>query len=175
MSDEAAPIRHMVDLGKLSLAGSRAAVSAKGDERAALARWLEVEAVNAFNAAVTLRRVSQAQFALEGDIAAEIVQNCVVTLEPMTTRIERHFVRELHYTPRVHVEGGILTLSAGDEDVPEEIDHLDYDLAVPVLEELVLAIDPYPRKDGTSFAPPQKPDDAPESPFAVLKRLKPGG
>ena len=58
---------------------------------------------------------------------------------------------------------------------PRRSTSLDYDLAVPVLEEFVLAIDPYPRKDGTASRRPRNRTLAPESPFAVLKRLKPGG
>ena len=56
--------------------------------------------------------------------------------------------------------------------MPETIVSLDYDLAAPLLEEFALAIDPYPRKAGAAFAVPAEPDDAPESPFAVLKTLK---
>ena len=49
---------------------------------------------------------------------------------------------------------------------------LRYDLAVPVLEELVLAIDPYPRASGVAFEAPQDDADSPVHPFAALKQLK---
>jgi len=61
-----------------------------------------------------------------------------------------------------------------EDDVPEEISSLHYDLAAPLVEELVLAIDPYPRAPGVEFAPPEDGEQAPESPFAVLKGLKSG-
>jgi hypothetical protein len=66
-----------------------------------------------------------------------------------------------------------LTVAPGDDDSPEEIESPRYDLAGPLLEEFVLAI-AYPRAAGVAFeaAVPQTP--APESPFAVLKRLKRG-
>jgi hypothetical protein len=41
-----------------------------------------------------------------------------------------------------------------------------------VLEELVLAIDPYPRKPGVAFQPPADEGGQAEHPFAVLKKLK---
>lgn len=169
------PIRHMFDLGKLSHAGSQVTVVARNDELKALAHWAGVDAVKTFSANVSLRRLSQTHFDFEADMAADILQSCVVTLEPVAAHIERHIARELHFTPREHRERGELTLAAGDEDVPEEIANLHYDLAAPLLEEFVLAIDPYPRKEGVAFEPPSDPTDLRPNPFAALKRLKEGG
>ena len=45
----------------------------------------------------------------------------------------------------------------------------------PLLEEFVLAIDPYPRAPGVEFAAPVDAEPRPESPFAVLKALKDRG
>ncbi|MGA7711303.1 MAG: DUF177 domain-containing protein [Rhizomicrobium sp.] len=175
MHDEGeAPLRHVFDLGNLSHAGSQVTVSAQGDELPRLAEWAGVEAVHSFVGNVALRRLTQTHFAFEADLTADIVQICVVSLEPMETHIERHLARELHFTPRGRTERAELTLAAGDDDVPEEITSLYYDLAAPLLEEFVLAIDPYPRKGGIAFELPQDPQAAPESPFAVLKSLKEG-
>lgn len=175
MTEQALPIRHVFDLGDLSQAGSQVVVAARGDELAELARWANVEAVRSFSAAVELRRVSPNRFAFEAELNADIVQSCVVTLEPVPTHIARHMERELHYVRRPHADGGELTLAAGDDETPEEIVSLDYDLAAPLLEEFVLAIDPYPRKEGGAFEPPKEQAEPPESPFAVLKSLKQGG
>lgn len=169
------PIQHLFDLGDLSQAGSIVEVAARGDELARLAQWAGVNAVRAFKAAVDLRRLSQTHYALEADLEADVVQSCVVTLQPVESHISRHISRELLLAPDARPQAGELTLSAGDDDVPEAIDSLEYDLAAPLLEELVLAIDPYPRAPGAAFAPPKEPDDAPESPFAVLKSLKEQG
>jgi hypothetical protein len=166
------PLHHVFDLGGLSLAGSVVTVRAAGDELARLAEWAGVETVRAFAGTVDLRRVSQTRFNLEADLEADIVQRCVVTLEPVETRIARHIARELLLAPNARPAEGELTLAAGDDDVPETIASLDYDIVAPLLEELVLAIDPYPRKPGAAFDPPAEPDDAPESPFGVLKTLK---
>lgn len=176
MNDErAAPIRHFFSLGDLSQAGSRIDVCANGDELARLAQWADVDAVRAFGAQIELRHLSRTQFAFEAEFTADVVQSCVVTLEPVAAHIAKHIVRELHFTPRRRAESGELTLAAGDEDVPEEIENLDYDLAAPLLEEFVLAIDPYPRKEGAAFEPPAQPVEPPKSPFVVLKRLNEPG
>ncbi len=166
------PLQHMFDLGDLSQAGSEVIVEGGGDELARLANWAGVDAVRRFRATVRLRRITQTHFGFEADLEADIVQACVVTLEPVESRISRHISRELHLAPRVPVEEGELTLAAGDDDVPETITSLDYDLAAPLLEEFALAIDPYPRKEGVAFTPPADPKDERESPFAVLKALK---
>jgi len=58
------------------------------------------------------------------------------------------------------------------EDGPEEISSLHLDLAVPVLEEFALSLDPYPRRPGVEFTPKTEDSGPPDSPFAVLKTLK---
>lgn len=175
MKKEEPPIRHMFDLSDLSQAGSEVTIAAQGDELARLAQWAGVDAVRVFAARVNLHKLTQTRFAYEADLSADIVQSCVVTLEPVDSKIARHIARELLVAPRIEQEGGILTLAAGDDDVPEAIDSTDYDLAGPLLEEFALAIDPYPRKEGVAFTPPAEAEAPPESPFAVLKALKDKG
>ena len=167
-----APLQHLFDLGDLSQAGSEIVVEAGAEALAGLAGWLGVDKVRRLRALVNLKRLGSNRFAFAADLEADVVQACVVTLEPVESHIARPVVRELHLAPKMPDEAGELTLSAGDDDAPETITSLDYDLAVPLLEDLVLAIDPYPRKEGAAFAPLTDPESAPESPFAVLKALK---
>lgn len=175
MKPLAPPLQHFFDLGDLSHAGSEIMVKAQGDELAQLAKWAGVDAVRSFQAVVDLRRISQSQFGFEAQLEADVVQSCVVTLEPVESHLTRHISRELQLVSRRPMEEGELTLAAGDDDVPETIASPDYDVAGPLLEEFVLAIDPYPRKEGVAFTPPADPVEAPESPFAVLKALKDQG
>jgi uncharacterized metal-binding protein YceD (DUF177 family) len=175
MKELTPPTRHHFELGALSQAGSAVTVTASGDELARLADWAGVVAVHAFGGKVNLKRLSSSHFAFAAELAADIVQSCVVTLEPVRTRIARHIERELHFDPRAEPEAGELTLAAGDDDAPEIITSLDYDLAAPLLEEFVLAIDPYPRKKGAAFAPPADPEGREDSPFTALKSLKKQG
>ena len=66
----------------------------------------------------------------------------------------------------------LIDLSAADDDDPELLDQPVLDLAGPLLEELSLALDPYPRAPGASFEVPPEPQAAAENPFAVLEKLK---
>ncbi len=67
-----------------------------------------------------------------------------------------------------------LVLDSAEEEGPEEIESLHYDLAGPALEEYVLGLEPYPRAPQVWNFSPRRWLEAPESPFAVLKGLKPG-
>jgi hypothetical protein len=167
------PLQHIFDLSDLSQAGAEVVVEAKPEDLPGLAKWAGVDSVKRFSATVSLRRLSQTRFNYEANLTADVVQSCVVTLEPVESRINRSIVRELKLAPRLEREAvGELTLAAGDDDVPETILSLDYDLAAPLLEEFALAIDPYPRKPGAAFTAPAEPDTSQSSPFAVLKALK---
>lgn len=167
------PIERHYELGRLSDAGDQVLVKASGDDLTRLAQWAELTGVDRFEGRVSLRKISPTRFGYDAVLTADIVQDCVVTLEPVRSHIDRSFTRELHYTPRRHAEPEMaLTLAAGDDEVPEEIASTRYDLAGPLLEEFSLSIDPYPRAAGVAFDVPADEVAKPESPFAVLKRLK---
>jgi uncharacterized metal-binding protein YceD (DUF177 family) len=87
---------------------------------------------------------------LAGRLHAEVVQTCVVTLEPVRNRIDEEF--EVLYRPAgaAPEDAGKAQDEDGDADAePLEADSLDVAEAVAV--ELALAIDPYPRKSGASL------------------------
>lgn len=174
---ETPPFARDYDLGDLRRGDEEIRVEARGQDLARIAAWADVRAVESFGATVRLRKHSPTRFALDADLVADIVQDCVVTLEPVRSHIDRPFHRELHLAEPVRLkphESIPLSAGAGDDEVPEEIESLTYDLAAPLLEELLLAIDPYPRAPGVEFAAPPEPEVRPESPFAVLKSLKGG-
>jgi len=169
------PFEHIFDLSDLSSAGADVVITLKPEQRAKLAGWLEVDSVEAFTATVTLRKLAMNRYRYDATLICDLSQPSVVTLEPIKTRIEESVSRELHVAHRLRrdiSEDVELTLAAGDDDAPEEIETSKYDLAGPLLEELSLALDPYPRAPGEAFTPPELPGGQPESPFAVLKKLK---
>ena len=99
-----------------------------------------------------------------------------MTLEPLVARIEKDFTRELHFTPNLRrASEKEIVLDPAADDLPEEIESMQYDLMGPLMEEFLLAIDPYPRAPGVEFQAPDGLTPPPESPFAVLKGLKSGG
>jgi hypothetical protein len=171
------PLSRLYNLGRLGQAGDAVALETSGEERAALAKVADVLEVPKFAAHIALKKLSPTHFEVHYDLTAEIIQACVVTLEPLAARITRDFTRELHFTPNLRRALGEkeIVIAPGDEEVPEEIESLHYDLAVPMMEEFLLAIDPYPRAPRVAFVPPGEAEEPPESPFAALKGLKSGG
>ena len=108
--------------------------------------------------------------------AADVIQSCVVTLEPVPGHLEHQFSRELVFVaPSRHRPAQAeseTVLELGEEEGPEEIESLHVDLGAPLLEEFTLALDPYPRRPGVEFTPPIEPSDGSDSPFAALKAWK---
>ena len=178
MTAPAAPLEYFYDLRQLSDAGADVAIKADAVARERIAVWLDAESVRSLTATVTLKRNSPNKFAYVASFTCDLVQRSVVSLEPVEAHIEESFKRELHLTAhgrRAAEKGEALALAASDDESLEEIDSPHYDLAGPVLEELSLALDPYPRGRGEQFADPEPLRPEKTSPFAVLKKLKEEG
>jgi hypothetical protein len=170
----AIPLERLHDLGKVPEAGFEIDIAANPEERKALAAWVGVEEVVQLSGHVLVRPQSRTRFVLETDLDADVVQSCVVTLAPVRSHIERHFARTLQLSPRFSgsaEKGGQVAPASADEDAPDEIDSTRYDLAGPLREEFTLAIDPYPRAPGVEFNSSDD-TDRPESPFAILGKLR---
>jgi len=172
------PLAHSYNLARLGNAGDTVTITADEAQRAAIAKWSGVLSLEKLEAQVDIKRLGPNRFGLEFALEVAVTQACVVTLEPVPARIERRFTRELHFVgpvrhkPVTDDSGPDLVLDSAEEEAPEEIESLHYDLAGPVLEEYVLALEPYPRRPGVEFMPETGPSAPPESPFAVLKSLK---
>ena len=170
-----APFSYSYNLNRLGNAGDTVRIESNDTQRAAVAALADVLALPRFAVTVRLGKSGPTRFRLDYRLEAEVVQACVVTLEPVTGKVARDFTRELHFmgtSVRPRGEAAELDLSDADEDEPEEIDSLHYDLVAPALEEFLLGLDPYPRAPGVEFTPAPDAAEARESPFAALKSLK---
>jgi hypothetical protein len=164
------PLSRIYDLSRLSDAGDEIVIAANPEQRARLAEWAGVESIGSFEARVTLRRLSASRFDYEAALSADIVQSCVVSLEPVPAHVAVDIARELHLAKFPASAKIAQHEVAPSDEGPEELEDSHYDLAAPLLEDFALALDPYPRAPGVVFeAPPDK--DPPESPFAALKPL----
>lgn len=107
-----------------------------------------------------------------GRWTAAYEQTCGVTLEPLPSKIERAF--ELRFAPadegKVPREIEELVLDPEAEDPPDPLESDRLDLAKLLVEQLALEIDPFPRKPGAVFTPPE--EERPPSPFSVLQDFK---
>lgn len=118
-------------------------------------------------------------FRLEGRVKAVAVQSCVVTLDPVESRIEEDFSR-LYGTDEA-LSAAMAALEAEvdidpeAEDLPDPIADGGIDIGEAAAEELALCLDPFPRNPGASlegspFA--AKPEEPKNHPFAGLSKLR---
>lgn len=172
-------LTYPVAVGNLPQKGLNVTIGTTEGERAALAGEHGLEAVKSFDAELLLTRWKKNGIRIRGHVDAEIVQACVVTLDPVTSKIAEEidtiFVPENSRLAKIRLdESGELLLDAEGADIPETFTGDKIDLGAVVEEFFELAIDPYPRKPGT--APDGEPmvygsgeeEEKPDSPFAKL-------
>lgn len=159
-------------------------IAATAEERAALVRRFGLLALNQLKAELRLRRQDEAGILLvEGRIEAEVTQACVVSLEPVTSRLAERVEWRYSLEPSaidVCTEGtpGVPDVQVDVEaiDPPEPVGPEGIDLGEAVAQQFSVALEPYPRADGASLAHldwggagvPEEPD----GPFAVLESLR---
>lgn len=109
---------------------------------------------------------------LKGRVLADLVQTCGITLEPLPSRIDSTFQVDLREATDLERNQTEFDIDPDGPDGPDLIEDGGVDLATYVVEQLALAIDPWPRKPGAVFEAPEGPPEP--SPFDVLKSLKSG-
>ncbi|MGH1369195.1 MAG: YceD family protein [Maritimibacter sp.] len=142
-----------------------------------LAQTLELQALRKTRLTGVLAPLGKRDWQFEGHLGATVVQPCVVTLEPVTTRIEDPVMRswKADFDPYKDNEDEIdVTEQAGDEALGSVID-----MGAVLMEALALALPQYPRRDGAALdtqvftEPGQAPmTDEDARPFAGLAALK---
>ena len=146
-------------------------------ERAALAERFDLLALDFLSAVLRLRRLEGGPIVrVEGRFEAEVTQSCVVTLEPVPSRLEQDFCLLYSLDPRQAAAEQEVLVDIEQEDPPEPVPPGGIDLGEVVAEQLALALDPYPKAAGARLERVEWDggDDGQESsnPFAVLRSLK---
>lgn len=161
------------EAGAVPPGGQKVDLAATPAERIALAEALGIEACRALTLRGELLPVGRHHFAFDGAYAAEIVQLCVVTLEPIEQTLSGDLT--VRYWPEgeleAHDDMAVEDPIAAD-DPPEPIENGRIDLGRLVYEELAVTIDPYPRKPGAEVEAGDSGEPGAASPFAGLARLK---
>ena len=114
---------------------------------------------------------------IDGRWSARVRQTCGVTLEPFDSDLDGEI--HLRALPQGSAAlggadegGGELDLDPEADDPPDMLEGDRIDLGAYVVEDLSLAVDPFPRKPGVEFEAPEQKGEP--SPFAVLAKLKGG-
>lgn len=149
-------------------------LSAEPDEAAALARLMGAQAVRKLRFAGRLSPAPGGAWRLEAELGATVVQTCVVSLDPVTTRVDAP-VRRL-FSPDAAPAVVEVTIEEDDDDEIEPLGDC-IDLGLVAIEALALALPAYPRREGARLeagAPPSAaaPPEAEVRPFAALASLR---
>ncbi|WP_417721277.1 YceD family protein [Salipiger sp.] len=111
---------------------------------------------------------------IDASLGATVVQACVATLAPVTTRIEEPVARSFLPEERLNEPGDGTEIETPEDDVEALPDVID--LREILTEALSLALPPYPRSPDAPEpeAPPPAADEAGErpNPFAALAGLR---
>jgi uncharacterized metal-binding protein YceD (DUF177 family) len=143
-------------------------ITANEAERAALARRFGLVALDRLAADVRLTRV-RGGVRLKAALEADIVQDCVVTLEPFKSRIADAFT--LVYQRRIAPPSELLD---PDEEEAELLEGDEIDIGEAVAQQLSLVLDPFPHAPGAGFPEAEQAEAAETGrshPFAELARL----
>lgn len=159
----------IVNLARLPAEGREERLEARPAECAALARRFGILGVNRIAARLRLRPEPGGLATVDGRLEAEVVQACVVTLDPVVQAIDEPV--------RLRI------LSAGeapseDPEAPDEIEAEgdSVDLGEAIAEQLALALDPYPRAPDAALPGEGEGEEPPPSgPFAGLAAFRKRG
>ncbi len=145
------------------------------EERRAIADALGIVGIKKLRFSGQLAPQDRKDWTLNAQLGATVVQDCVVTLDPVTTRIDeavsRSYVADI---PQIEASEIEMLVDETVEDLPEMLD-----IAQVMIEALSLALPTYPRAVGADLAKttftkpgvtPMSDDDA--KPFAGLGALR---
>ncbi|MCG6883391.1 MAG: DUF177 domain-containing protein [Silicimonas sp.] len=157
------------------LAATSFALTPGADERAAVADRLGIHGVRKLTFRGEVVPAGARDLKLEGVLGATVVQSCVVTGDPVTTRIDEPVTR-LFSPDYQEPEGDEVEMP--DDDALEPLT-AEIELARIMEEALALALPPWPRSAGaepvdiTVTEPGSTPvTDEDTKPFAGLKNLR---
>jgi uncharacterized metal-binding protein YceD (DUF177 family) len=159
------------DPASVGTGASEIAIRTTAEERLAIAKDLGLMELQALEADLAANRDDEGRIQVTGNLRATVVQSCVVSLKPVVQAIDERFER--HFAPTDHAAAGSsVDIDPDTEDPPDGFGEEGIDLGAVVVEQLILAIDPYPRAEDAELpAQASGGSEKAESPFAVLKTL----
>ena len=149
-----------IDISDVGRAGKTFHLKANDAERMKIAIRLKTPSVEKLEGEMKVTATKTA-VRVVGEIAADLTRECVASLEPMHETVAESFEIDFSRIPPETEEE--------DLDAPEYLDGASLDLGELLVQQLSLAMDPFPRKEGAqslaeAYAPQEK-----VSPFAALK------
>ncbi len=171
-ADKASPLDRQVRVDDIR-DGEQGLIEASRTECGAIAKMLDLAALERLAFAYRLRRQAGGRIGLKGTLQAAATQTCVVSLAPVESRLEVPV--EMEFWPLPLIEE--LDRQAEDKahplrDWPEPILEGKIDLGSVIYETFATALDPYPKREGASLEWRENEEGKPKGPFAALAQLK---
>jgi uncharacterized metal-binding protein YceD (DUF177 family) len=172
MTEPVPEFSRLINVARIPPNGSEENLEAKPQERTALAKRFDLVELRALKGQLTLQPGSHQNIFVTGKIEADVVQRCVVTLEPIAAHLELD-VKTTFVSAQQHPEGAG---SPYPEDLEEECEIFSgskIDLGEMAAQYLGINLAPYPRKADAAVgviafgAKAEKPQ-----PFAQLAEIK---
>jgi uncharacterized metal-binding protein YceD (DUF177 family) len=170
MSEPAFEFSRPIAVDRLSSVEFVEAIEADSGERARLAERFGLVSLDRLDASVRVQRRDGGIVRVAGQLVADVVQTCVITLEPFPSHIEDSFTVE--YTEAPPETKQDLNLDP-EYEAPEPIEGGVIDVGELAAQYLSLALDPHPRAPGAELDGCwSESGHSDPSPFAVLEKLK---
>ena len=169
----------IVDISRLPPEGVLKTFEATAEECAALARRFGIEQMKSLLVDLNIQPWKRNGCRVRGTAATVMTRVCVVSLDEFESTLKVKLDRLFSASGVVRFEGKEIQVSVEDEDIGEVVDG-DIEVGEFAVEELLLELDPHPRKPGAEFANTAlnadgtSGKDERENPFAILKALKNG-
>ncbi|WP_312594655.1 DUF177 domain-containing protein [Brevundimonas sp.] len=161
------PFSDVVRINQIG-AGLSRRLEPDAETRKRIARSLDLQGLENFVVDLEIKPTpSTSEWTMKGRVVAHAVQTCGLTLEPLPVDVDRRFSIQLAEAATEETDEIEITL---DEEGADLIEDGKIDLGQYAVEQLVLSLDPFPRKPGAAFVQPEEPKEI--SPFAALKALK---
>ena len=179
----------LVDAQTVTSTPQKIRVAASEEQRKALCQRLDLSAISSLSADITLHREKGSIIHVNGLMKANVMQHCVMTMDPVQTQIEETFEgwyadqdRIVMLTKARHERLGRLADSEipilDESEDPEPLVNGMIDVGELVVQNLSLAIDAFPRRRGledTEIVEVSVGDEGAalrKNPFEALKNWK---
>ena len=175
-SSDESPVSFVANVARLPQKGMPVVIEADANQRAQLAEEHGLLSVGRYRADLLVAPWKRHGVRVSGTVEADIVQECVVTLDPMEASISEEvaavFLPEDSKLGREGFhQGGEILLDADGPDSPETFSGDTIDVGTLAEEFFALAVDPYPRKPGASVEPASDATEQDETSNPLREKL----
>lgn len=168
-SNTSSPVSYLVHVARLPKTGTRVKIEADAEQLAALADAHGLRSVTDYRVTLDVTAWKKGGIKVVGEVKANIVQDCIVTLEPVEQLVAEEvsglFLPEGSKLAKPKSAEGEILLDAEGEDGPELFTGDTVDVGQLAEEFFALGIDPYPRKGGVALETRDVEDEEPRGPL----------